>query len=42
MSMQEPLPIADDDQLELAPAAAIGGGAVELTFTLSAYSSAPQ
>jgi hypothetical protein len=40
MSMQKPVPIADLDQLELA--AAIGGRAVELTFTLSAYSSAPQ
>lgn len=40
MSMQKPIPIADLDQLELA--AAIGGRAVGLTFTLSAYSSAPQ
>jgi hypothetical protein len=41
MSMQKPpVPIADLDKL--APAAAIGGRAVDLTFTLSAYSSAPQ
>jgi hypothetical protein len=37
MSMQTPVPIADLDQLELA--AAIGGSAVGLTITLSAYSS---
>lgn len=42
MSMQKPVSIADLDQLELAPAAAIGGSAVELTFTPSANSSAPQ
>jgi len=40
MSMQKPVPIADLDRFELA--AAIGGRAVELTFALSAYSSAPQ
>jgi hypothetical protein len=40
MSMQKPVPIADPDPLELA--AAIGGSAVELTHTRSAYSSAPQ
>jgi hypothetical protein len=40
MSMQKPVPIADLDPLELA--AAIGGSALELTFTPSSYSSAPQ
>ena len=42
MNMQKPAPIAETDQLELAPAAAIGGSAVELTCTLSAYSSVSQ
>jgi hypothetical protein len=40
MSMQKPVPIADLDQFELA--VAIGGRAVELTFTLCACSGAPQ
>jgi hypothetical protein len=42
MSMQKPVPIAELDRLELVPAAAIGGVAVELTFTLSAHSGASQ
>jgi hypothetical protein len=40
MSTQKPVSIADLAQLELV--AATGGGTVEHTFPLSAYSSAPQ
>jgi hypothetical protein len=42
MSTQKPVSIADLDQLELAPAAAIGGSVVEHTFPRSADSSGSQ
>jgi hypothetical protein len=42
MSTQKPVSIANLAQLKLAPAAAIGGSAVEHPFPLSAYSSPSQ